>query len=280
MNVFISWSGERSKMVAQLLKDWLKCVLQATEPWLSGDNIERGAMWFPNIAESLGKCNIGIICLTKENRSAPWILFEAGGLLKGLSSDRVCTLLVDLEPKDIEPPLSQFNHTLPTYESMFQLVTTLNNRLENGKLDDKTLEKVFQTYWPMFQEELKGILDVSIPPKGTVAGRSESELLTEILYTVRSLEQQMKRPSATGSDWPFEEDFPIAPLEEPDKFGRTVKFEKGDRIVHKIFGPGRVDGVCRVGKDYMLTVYFDDVGIKRIMCNDAVSKNLLVKADT
>lgn len=278
MNVFISWSGERSKLVAQLLKDWLKCVLQATEPWLSGDNIERGAMWFPNIAESLGKCNIGIICLTKENRSAPWILFEAGGLLKGLSSDRVCTLLVDLEPKDIEPPLSQFNHTLPTYESMFQLVTTLNNRLENGKLDDKTLEKVFQTYWPMFENELKGIL-VSIPPKGVAADRSESDLLTEILYTVRSLEQQMKRSSGTGNDWPFEEDFPSAPQEEADMFGRPVKFEKGDRVIHNFFGPGRVDGISRLDKDYLLTVSFDDGGTKRIMYSAVAGKNILVKAD-
>ncbi|EFD2076446.1 toll-Interleukin receptor, partial [Escherichia coli] len=29
MKVFISWSGQRSQAVAELISDWLKCVIQA-----------------------------------------------------------------------------------------------------------------------------------------------------------------------------------------------------------------------------------------------------------
>ncbi len=49
MNVFISWSGPRSRAVAELLRDWIKCVLQATRPWISTRDLDRGSMWFNDI---------------------------------------------------------------------------------------------------------------------------------------------------------------------------------------------------------------------------------------
>jgi hypothetical protein len=49
MNVFISWSGGYSKAVAEVLKSWLKCVLQGTNPWLSTRDINRGSDWFSAI---------------------------------------------------------------------------------------------------------------------------------------------------------------------------------------------------------------------------------------
>ena len=44
MKVFISWSGERSRLVAQELGPWLKKVIQSVEPWISTD-MERGIKW-------------------------------------------------------------------------------------------------------------------------------------------------------------------------------------------------------------------------------------------
>jgi hypothetical protein len=32
MKIFISWSGDRSHKVAELLNEWLKCVIQAADP--------------------------------------------------------------------------------------------------------------------------------------------------------------------------------------------------------------------------------------------------------
>ena len=111
MKIFISWSGDRSRAVAELLRDWIKCVLQATQPWISARDIDRGAIWFSEIGNQLQDCTVGIICITQENKNKPWILFEAGALAKGLTSSRVCTLLVDLTPADLQNPLAQFNHT-------------------------------------------------------------------------------------------------------------------------------------------------------------------------
>src|SRR5579863_2173184 len=125
MKVFISWSGERSRQVAELLEGWLKCVIQGVSPWVSTKNIDRGSLWFAEISDQLASTVTGIVCLTKENFNKPWILFEAGALAKGLTSNRVCTFLIDLQATDLQNPLAQFNHTLPTKQGLFSLVQTI-----------------------------------------------------------------------------------------------------------------------------------------------------------
>ena len=147
MNIFLSWSGERSRAVSDLLDEWLQCVIQAVEPWMSSKDIDRGTLWFSEISDQLQNTSIGIICLTKDNLEKPWILFEAGALAKGLKNTRVCTFLIDLEPNDVGTPLSQFNHTLPNKAGLWALVRTLNNALQDKGLKEKTLEQVFETYW-------------------------------------------------------------------------------------------------------------------------------------
>ena len=52
MLVFISWSGKKSKSVANALESWLKKVIQAVEPWISAD-IEKGARWNPELSAKL-----------------------------------------------------------------------------------------------------------------------------------------------------------------------------------------------------------------------------------
>src|SRR5688572_1182194 len=121
MNVFISWSGGLSKSVAELLKIWLKCVLQATEPWVSTEDIDKGSIWFGEIGQQLKDTSVGIVCLTRDNLDARWILFEAGGMAKGLTQNRVCTFLVNVNDSDVKPPLSMFNSTKPNREDMFKL---------------------------------------------------------------------------------------------------------------------------------------------------------------
>ncbi|HHQ6082069.1 TPA: TIR domain-containing protein, partial [Enterobacter hormaechei subsp. steigerwaltii] len=111
MKVFISWSGQRSKVVAEIFSDWLKCVIQASQPWISTRDIDRGAIWFSEINDKLKDVSVGVVCLTQENKNKPWILFETGALAKGLTTNRVCTFLIDLNPEDLQDPLAQFNHT-------------------------------------------------------------------------------------------------------------------------------------------------------------------------
>ncbi len=190
MKVFLSWSGERSKQVATLLDEWLRCVLQAIRPWISTKDIDRGALWFNEIQDQLQDTTIGIICLTQENKDRPWILFEAGALAKGLSNSRVCTLLIDLQPSDIKDPLAQLNHTLPERENMFELVRTLNNRLGTNALDPRILGTVFDTYWEQFEQKFIDILSKTVTQEAPEP-RSEQDILSEILGITRSLSNRV-----------------------------------------------------------------------------------------
>lgn len=154
MKIFISWSGERSQKIAELFKDWIQCVIQAAKPWISSHDVDRGALWYTEISKTLADSQFGILCLTPENKTEPWILFEAGALAKGIEENRVCTLLIDLKNTDIGNPLAQFNHTIACdKESMWKLVQTINNALLENKLQEKVLKSVFETYWEQFSEK-------------------------------------------------------------------------------------------------------------------------------
>src|SRR5688572_30100805 len=103
MQVFISWSGERSRMVAEALGAWLSQVIQAVDPWISLE-IAKGTRWGAEVSARLELTRIGIVCLTPENRHADWLLFEAGAISKTKGA-QLCTFLLDLRPADIEGPL-------------------------------------------------------------------------------------------------------------------------------------------------------------------------------
>ncbi|WP_300746215.1 toll/interleukin-1 receptor domain-containing protein [Pseudomonas sp.] len=191
MKVFVSWSGQRSKAVAELLSDWIKCVLQASQPWISTRDIDKGAIWFSEISDQLRETAAGIVCLTQENKNKPWILFETGALAKGLSTNRVCTFLVDLSPADIEDPLAQFNHTSPERSSMWGLISSLNSCLDNARLEERILKQVFDTYWPTFESSFRDVL-ANTPAETDVAPRSGDSILAEILSNTRMLSSRVR----------------------------------------------------------------------------------------
>ncbi|MBL7966951.1 MAG: toll/interleukin-1 receptor domain-containing protein [Prolixibacteraceae bacterium] len=192
MKVFLSWSGERSRQVAELLDEWLQCVIQAVTPWMSSKDIDRGALWFSEITDQLANTGIGVICLTKENKIKPWILFEAGALAKGISSNRVCTLLIDLKPEEVKNPLAQFNHSKPNKNGIWELVRTINLSLKEDSLKESILEKVFNTYWEQFDTRFKEILK-NTPENGEIETRSENDMLLEVLSSIRSMDRRMRR---------------------------------------------------------------------------------------
>jgi hypothetical protein len=80
MTVFISCSGPLSTKVAELLAAWLPDVIQGVETWLYSEDIEKGSRWPEEFNKALAT-TVGILCVTRENKNAPWLLFEAGALL-------------------------------------------------------------------------------------------------------------------------------------------------------------------------------------------------------
>ena len=191
MKVFISWSGQKSKAVANLLKKWVKYVLQTSSPWVSTHDIEQGRVAMTQLFDTLNEAKIGIICLTPRNHEKPWILFEAGAISSKFDESRVLTLLLDgLDVSNLEPPLGLFQATYPTEEGMRSLLWRINLLLAVS-LDREVFEDVFRTYWPQFEKEYTEII-ANVSEDGPVIKREEGEKLDEILKSVRSFDKRVR----------------------------------------------------------------------------------------
>lgn len=182
MHLFLSWSGERSRGVAEALRQWIPMVLQSVEVWMSASDIEKGAHWDGAIAEQLSNADMGVVCLTPENINRPWILFEAGALAKRVTRARVCTYLFSLQPHDLAPPLGLFQHTVATPEDTRKLLHSLNTALDK-QLNADTVDALFDSTWPSVYAKLKAIPD---PTDTAPASRSLDDMVAELLDISRA----------------------------------------------------------------------------------------------
>lgn len=195
MKVFISWSGDTSRAVAEGLRDWLPSVIQTVKPFLSSADIDKGARWSAEIAEHLGDTKAGIICLTPDNLHSQWIHFEAGALSKTVEKTLVCPYLLHLEPTDVEWPLAQFQATRAQKEETRGLVRSINKALGDNALAEGQLDKTFDRWWP----DLDAVLQKAYPgvEQNKREVRSDREISKEILELVREIAKVriVSRPS-------------------------------------------------------------------------------------
>lgn len=157
MKIFISWSGEKSSAVATALKSWLPCVINVLDPWLSIEDIEKGTPWSKSLSKKLKKSLVSIICLTRTNLRAPWLLYEAGAISKTLDNTYVCPYLIDLEKKELKGPLAQFQLTKADKQDTKRLIKTLNRALGNQALPETRLNESFKKLWPDLKKTLQKI---------------------------------------------------------------------------------------------------------------------------
>jgi class 3 adenylate cyclase len=149
MNIFISWSGAKSREVATALRQWIPALLPSSEPWIASD-LPAGSDWSREITHRLQQARSGIICLTADNRDSPWLLFEAGALAR---SGRLYLYLVDFEPVELAGPFAQFQATRANKDGTWRLISALNNTTE-GQVPEDVLRPQFDERWPQLQRTL------------------------------------------------------------------------------------------------------------------------------
>ena len=198
MKLFVSWSGNRSKAVAETLAIWLQQTIQAVDAWISTD-LEKGVRWGHEITEKLRESTIGIFCVLPENVSAPWLLFEAGAI-SNTKDAHVCTLLVGLTPADVPLPLSQFQATVFEKEEVRRLLQTINSKLQTlgeRALTEAVLDTVFERNWGDLEAQIARIAREALP--GAPPRREAADMLEEALQILRELERRSISPAASFS---------------------------------------------------------------------------------
>lgn len=207
MQIFISWSGARSKTLAVHLHEWLKTVVQRAAPWMSDRDIEAGQRWTPELSSRLKETEFSIICLTPENVTAPWILFEAGALSEVLDSGRVVPLLFSLGAADLPFPLAQFQAVEANRDGFFALASAVNKSLADGQLEKTSLNNIFNGLWPSMENSLQSLRDTrsDSPARNE---RTDREVLEDVLSGVRELQRstgpsthQSHTDQFSFSDW-------------------------------------------------------------------------------
>jgi len=187
MNLFISWSGDLSKALAKVLREWLPKAIPDLEPFYSPHDIKAGMRWSNELATRLDSTSNGIICLTRDNVVAPWLMFEAGALSKQFDS-RVCPLLFGFTVADLQGPLVQFQAKEFGRDSMFAILESLNDRLQANQLPGDELSETFRSSWEELNVKVEEILldydnGDNAPPL-----RSDRDLLEEIMIRLRAHE--------------------------------------------------------------------------------------------
>lgn len=182
--IFISWSGELSRQLAEAVRNWLPGVLQYVKPYFTPDDIEKGTKWSTEIIKELEESEVGIICLTRDNLNKPWILFEAGALSKNFGKSKVCTLLFGIDSSDLTGPLTGFQDTKFNKTDFKKLIESINKEGGDAKLDSKILDDVFEMWWGKLEETVNIILS-GYKEQDTSPTRSEREILEEILELTR-----------------------------------------------------------------------------------------------
>lgn len=184
MKVFISWSGGKSKKLAKIFKSWIPAVIQAAKPYFSPEDIDKGARWNNEISKELDQSEIGLICLTRENLEAPWIMFEAGALSKSVKKTRVIPMLFGVDTADIKGPLIQFQAAAFSRDEVKKLVKTINSALGDSALDNSVLDSVFDKWWPELDAKVSCVLEED-EQQGEATLRSDRDLLEEVLNLTR-----------------------------------------------------------------------------------------------
>ena len=190
--VFISWSGDLSKKLAEEVRLWLPGVLQFVKPYFTPNDIEKGTRWSTDIASELESSNAGIICLTKDNINKPWILFEAGALSKNFGKANVCTILFNLDSADLTGPLTSFQATKFDKTDFRKLLNTINNTGSESKLESTVLNDVFEMWWPKLESKINEILKSHVVENESNL-RSEREILEEVLELTRINSKRLPR---------------------------------------------------------------------------------------
>ncbi len=184
----MSWSGPRSGLLADALREWLQDVIQSVECFASSEDIRAGQRWNNEINTWLNDTDFGVLCVTQENLTSPWLNFEAGALAKRINDDaRVVPVTLGFAPAALEEPLKQFNGVQADRLGTLRLVESV---AESAK-STIDVKKAFERWWPDLERKIGEIpeaedqVEAPRPPE-------VPEMFSDIMSSLRGLTNEMR----------------------------------------------------------------------------------------
>jgi hypothetical protein len=261
MKVFLSWSGDISHKVAMTFRDWLPSVIQSIRPYVSSEDIDKGARWSTDIAKELEDSTFGILCVTKENINAPWLNFEAGALSKTMDKSSVSPFLFDIKRSEVNGPILQFQSTIFDRDDIKKLVHSLNKACKSDQLSDEQLERTFNVWYQSLEEELNKIKSLEHEQVSDEAKPTPIEnpaILEEILELTRVNQKLIRNPEGVFIETVAKINESISNLQH--KITRTLDLNNRRRHYHDIH-PMMLEDIFHSSKFKM----YNYIGIQMIL---------------
>lgn len=147
--LFISWSGENGKKVANLIYDWIdKAYKNVRANVFLSTKIESGRQSFTEIMNGLENCTKGIFILTQERMNSPWLYFEAGAISKANNDNWVIPIYVDIKRDMLGgSPLGEFQSEYSfCFNDLEEIIFEIGDELEWAYSDSYSTCKIREEF--------------------------------------------------------------------------------------------------------------------------------------
>lgn len=163
MDIFISWSGNRGRYLADCLVKILDEVNHNLKPWVS-DRLAAGKEWLAELNDKLAVCDVGLVIITPESRKSEWLHYEAGSLKKADAHKLIIPLCFELGLDEVTDPMSQLQSRIFDESNLLDVCKQLNRLLpEDARRDELLIIQKFQRIWKEhFLEALPGLSNVRL----------------------------------------------------------------------------------------------------------------------
>ena len=185
--IFISWSKNKSKELAEATKNFLENTLGNSIEFFFSPEMYKGTCADNEIHKNLLECDKCLVCITSENFKNPWLLYEAGVVYGANYSKANKRIVIPILFEDVpewsswvDKPLNRYvtiqlqnsNHEFAVGKKSFiefltELACEFNIKFEKER---------FNRNWSTYEKEIKKILE-----KGQLIPRECKELVNKLL---------------------------------------------------------------------------------------------------
>ena len=151
MNIFISWSGCRTKSVAVALREMIVKLKIGFNPWTSVQDIAVGRVWRNELFKSLKIAEIGIVCTSRNSLKSKWVQFEIGALCTSLQDDRLFPYIIDNDQNEVSETIEHLQCCHKNLDDTWKLIKCIY-KIKYGSVPNINIRKKFLILWPKFSD--------------------------------------------------------------------------------------------------------------------------------
>lgn len=205
--IFISWSGQYGKEIANELKNVLETDVFSRKNicFVSDSDIASGEDWWKKIKTELTSSLMGIVCITRENIKAPWIYFEAGALVG--NNVETIPLLFDCQLDMLEKtPLNKTQAILFQEKNKFlKMLNDINDKCNFSESTPEQFKAIAFSAYDKIKNELFRIFErleqsdffseTSVYPREVQVMDKKSVFVSAFMSTLNDIEYEKQRKS-------------------------------------------------------------------------------------